>query len=86
MTVGGGLVVHDNARVYVHESTFINNRTNLPTHTETSAGGAIHVGNSILRVSNSHFENNQAGYVGGAIYAIGTWAEPESIPRADVVI
>ena len=39
-----------------------------------------------MRVSNSRFENNQAGYVGGAIYGIGTWADPGSTPRTDMLI
>ena len=30
----------------------------------------------MLRVSNSRFEGNQAGYVGGALYAIGLWPDP----------
>ncbi len=83
---GGGLVIGEQSKVYVHHSTFIGNRTNLPNHSPTSAGGAIHVGNSLLRVSNSRFEGNQAGYVAGGIYAIGTWANPVSTPRSDVII
>jgi predicted outer membrane repeat protein len=83
---GGGLVVGDQSKVYVHHSYFTGNRTNLPNHSPTAAGGAIHVGNSLLRVSNSRFENNQAGYVGGGIYAIGTWASPLSTPQADVIV
>ena len=86
MNYGGGLVVGDQSKVYVHHSTFIGNRTNLPNHSPTSAGGAIHVGNSLLRVSNSRFESNQAGYVGGGIYSVGTWANPVSTPRSDVII
>jgi len=83
---GGGLVVGDQSKVYIHNSQFIGNRTNLPNHSPTSAGGAIHVGNSLLRVSNSRFENNQAGYVGGGIYAIGSWANPVTTPQADVIV
>ena len=83
---GGGLVVGDQSKVYVHHSKFTGNRTNLPNHSPTAAGGGIHVGNSLLRVSNSRFENNQAGYVGGAIYAIGTWANPVTTPQADVLV
>jgi len=83
---GGGLVVSDASKVYIHHSQFIGNRTNLPNHSPTSAGGAIHIGNSLVRVSNSRFENNQAGYVGGGIYSIGTWADPVTTPRADVIV
>ena len=83
---GGGLDVSVQSKVYIHNSQFINNRTNLANHDPASAGGAIHVTNSLLRVSNTRFENNQAGYVGGAIYALGTWLDPVSTPRADVVV
>lgn len=83
---GGGLAVGDGSAATVVNSRFENNRTNLPNHLPTSAGGGIHVGNSTLSVANSHFENNQAGYAGGGIYAIGTWAEPLSTPRATVSV
>ncbi len=86
MANGGGLAINDYAKVYLHASTFRNNRTNVPGHTQTAAGGGIHAGNSLLRVSNSTFENNQAGYVGGGIFAIGTWSEPANQPRMDVII
>ncbi len=72
---GGAISIKSDSVVYVHNSKFISNRTNLPEHRVNSAGGAIHVGDSQLKVSNSRFENNQAGYVGGAIYAIGTYEE-----------
>jgi hypothetical protein len=83
---GGGLAIEDNSKVYIHNSQFIGNRTNLPNHSPTAAGGGIHVGNSTLRVSNTRFEDNQAGYVGGGLYAIGTWADPLTTPRADVIV
>jgi hypothetical protein len=83
---GGGLLVSEGARVYIHAAKFLGNRTNLPGHRNTAAGGGIHVGNSVLRVSNSYFENNQAGYVGGGLYVIGTWQTPYDVPRADVIV
>lgn len=83
---GGALDVQSESRVYIHASRFVGNRTNKTGHRDTSAGGAIHVGNSLLRVSNSRFEANEAGYVGGAIYAIGTWRDPTSTPRADIIV
>jgi hypothetical protein len=83
---GAGLLVSEGARVYIHAAKFLGNRTNLPGHRNTAAGGGIHVGNSVLRVSNSYFENNQAGYVGGGLYVIGTWQAPYDVPRADVIV
>jgi hypothetical protein len=83
---GGGLAIEDNSKVYINYSQFIGNRTNLPNHSPTAAGGGIHVGNSTLRVSNTRFEDNQAGYVGGGLYAIGTWSAPVTTPRSDVIV
>ena len=70
---GGAIAEESGPSLYIHNSSFNNNRTNLPGHPVYAAGGAIHVGNATLRVSNSSFTGNQAGYVGGAIYAIGEW-------------
>src|SRR5437763_3246799 len=61
------------SRVYVRDSRFFGNRTNLPGHSDFNAGGAIHGNGSTIHLSNSRFENNQAGYVGGAIYVIGVY-------------
>jgi len=72
---GGGLAVNTHAKVFIHNSRFTNNRTNLPNHIQTAAGGGIHVVNATLRVSNTRFDNNQAGYVGGAIYSLGVWSD-----------
>jgi hypothetical protein len=83
---GGGLVVGSHSKVYIHQSRFLNNRTNPPGHSSVAAGGAIHVGNSVLRVSNSYFEGNQAGYVGGGIYVIGNWNDATNDPQADVLV
>jgi len=64
------------SRVYVRDCRFFGNRTNVPGHSTFSAGGAIHGNSATIQISNSRFENNQAGYVGGAIYVIGPWATP----------
>ena len=84
---GAGLALEENSTAYIHHSTFMNNRTNMPGHIPSvGRRRGIHNGNSVLRVTNSRFENNQAGYVGGGIYAIGTWTNPVSTPRADVLV
>jgi len=82
---GGGLRL-DLSAAYIHNSKFINNRTNFPYHSPTSSGGAISVINSMLRVSDTRFENNQAGYVAGGIYALGTWTTPPGVPQSEVVV
>lgn len=83
---GGGLSIKNDATVNVIDSDFHNNVTNRPGHSKTAAGGGIHIGNSDVNIFNTHFEGNQAGYVGGAVYAIGEWAEPISTPRTRIVV
>ncbi|MFN8641668.1 MAG: hypothetical protein U0802_08440 [Candidatus Binatia bacterium] len=85
-TNGGGLALGTDSRAVIHRSRFTNNRTNLPNHLATAAGGAIHVVNSSLRLSNTRFTGNQAGYVGGAVYVLGSWQDPVTTPRADAVV
>lgn len=70
---GGGMAVNNSATAYIYYSKFVNNRTNLPHHLAQAAGGGLHIGNSTVRVVNTRFEGNQAGYVGGAMYARGEW-------------
>lgn len=89
---GGGLKVGDDPEdgegtfAFVHRSRFVDNRVNLPGHRNSSAGGGLHVGNAFVEVSNTRFEGNQAGYVGGAIFAIGSWTPPYTQRRAEVWI
>ena len=83
---GAAMALEEFSTAYIHRGTFTNNRTNVANHWPSSGGGAIHVGNSVLRVTNSRFEGNQAGYVGGAIYAIGNWANPVTTPAAHVLV
>ncbi len=83
---GGGIKIGEGAAVLVHDSVFLNNRVNLSGHRSSSAGGAIHVGNGGLSVTGTRFEGNEAGYVGGALYAIGIWQDPVTVPRTAVVV
>ncbi|MEY2564168.1 MAG: hypothetical protein QOH88_2361 [Verrucomicrobiota bacterium] len=75
-----------NSRVFVTDCRFIGNRINFPGHSAFSAGGAIHANGSDLRIAHSRFENNQAGYVGGAIYAYGPWTDPNSVPTMKLTV
>lgn len=90
---GGGLALEDaGSEATIHNSQFISNRTNLPNHAVSSGGGGIHVGNSTaglvkLRVTNTRFEGNEAGYVGGGLFVIGSWQGGNpSIPTAEVIV
>lgn len=82
----GGAVSAVLSTVYIHGGRFEDNRVNLPGHKATSPGGAIYVLDSTVRVFASSFEGNEAGWVGGALYAIGSWAEPVATPSADVLV
>lgn len=53
------------------------------------AGGAVLVRNSTLRVADSLFENNTAGWVGGAIYGYGAFSCTSpycAAPAADLLV
>lgn len=82
----GGLRVSTDSLAVVHSSQFTNNSVSIANHRNTAAGGGIHVGNAALRITNSRLSGNEAGYVGGGLYAIGTWSEPVEVPRTDVVV
>jgi hypothetical protein len=84
--VRGGALEILSAVVTIEGGSFVENRTNLPGHKTTSSGGAIYVLDSTLRVSDVRFERNQAGWVGGAIYAFGKWTEPLEVPKADLTV
>ena len=71
---------------YVHDSIFRRNRTNLPNHRQTSAGGGIYVGNGDLVLTNTRFENNEAGFAGGGVYIIASFVDPVSVPNSEVTV
>ncbi len=83
---GGAILVYEQSQVFVHGSRFVDNHTNVSGHQANAFGGAIAVVDATLRVTQSRFEGNGAGYAGGAIYALGSWSDPVSTPAADVWI
>jgi hypothetical protein len=64
------------SRVFVRDCRFSGNHTNVPGHSSFNAGGAIHGNSSTMQINSSLFENNQAGYVGGALYVIAPFTDP----------
>lgn len=80
----------DPVALWVHDSDFLDNSTAVSGFTGTSAGGAIYVRDADLVVSDSDFQRNLSGWVGGAIYGIGNWASGESCnfsdPTADLLV
>ncbi|MFN7950765.1 MAG: hypothetical protein U0610_03485 [bacterium] len=83
---GGAILAYEGSRVFVHGSQLIDNHTNVAGHQNNAFGGAIAVVDATLRVTQSRFEGNGAGYAGGAIYALGSWTDPVATPAADVLI
>ena len=69
----GGAISVRGATVTLQRGEMVGNRTNLPGHDPLSHGGAIMVVDATLRATGTRFESNEAGWVGGAIYAIGNW-------------
>lgn len=82
---GAGLRI-DQSTGFLHRCVFESNRVNLPNHRDTAAGGGLHVTNATVRVTNTRFDQNQAGYAGGGFYVLGTWSEPLEVPAADAIV
>jgi predicted outer membrane repeat protein len=85
-TSRGGALEIILSTVALEGGSFVENRTNVPGHRTTASGGAVYVLDSTLRVSDVRFERNQAGWIGGAIYAYGTWTDPVTVPKADLTV
>lgn len=82
---GGAIEIIDSA-VAIQGGEITDNRTNLPGHKPHSSGGAVYLLHGTLEVSGALLRNNQAGWVGGAIYAFGVWADPDTTPRSLVQV
>jgi hypothetical protein len=82
---GGAMMIHV-SNVEVLGGAFVDNHVNLPNHDPSSHGGAINVIDGTLRVSDALFQGNQAGWVGGAIFAFGTGTAAPTSPHSSVSI
>lgn len=67
---GGALDGNMGGSIYLYRNTFSNNSVAKPEHLQHASGGAVHLGNVDGYIGNSTFQNNSAGYAGGAIYSI----------------
>jgi hypothetical protein len=83
---GAGLRVGEGSAAYVHRGRFMGNLSNPPGHRDTATGGGLHVTDSVVWVTNSRFEGNQAGYAGGGAYVLGTWHSPYTTPHAELLL
>ncbi|HYU32293.1 MAG TPA: hypothetical protein VEW48_09025 [Thermoanaerobaculia bacterium] len=82
----GGALEINFSTVTIEGGSFVENRTNLPGSKPNSSGGAIYLLDGVLRISDARFEHNQAGFVGGAIYAFGHWTDPVDVPKSDLTV
>ncbi|MCP4654481.1 MAG: hypothetical protein GY856_03570 [bacterium] len=82
---GGGVEVIAST-VSIAHSTLEDNRVNLPGHKRSASGGGIYAHDSQVDVRNTRFENNQAGFSGGAIYTLGSWEDPVTVPTSKIVL
>jgi hypothetical protein len=79
----GGAMVVRNSTVTLLRGELVGNRTNLSGHDPHSFGGAVMVLDGTLRVTGTRFESNEAGWVGGAIYGIGSWGQGANLAISD---
>ena len=64
-------------QLFIHNSIFSNNKTLDTCESFITPGGAINVGDAVLRITNSRFEGNESAGHGAAVWIIGSWNEPE---------
>jgi|GEM_PF-1003746 len=83
---GGAIAMTTACRTFFRDCTFMSNRCNVANHAQTAAGGAIFNSDSSIRADNCRFEDNQAGYVAGAIYCGGHWKNPLTTPTAELIV
>jgi hypothetical protein len=74
---GGGAITALDSRLYINNCRFTTNRCDLPGHGPNAPGGGVYSYNSQLEIANSVFEDNHAGYVGGAVYDAAPWTTTE---------
>jgi hypothetical protein len=84
--IAGGAMVVDLSNVEVLGGSFVDNRVNLSPYDPSSHGGAINSIDGTLYVADALFQANQAGWVGGAIFALGTPTGTPTTPHALVSI
>ncbi|MGH9362519.1 MAG: hypothetical protein ACRD2T_11435 [Thermoanaerobaculia bacterium] len=80
----GGAVEAVGSTLTMTGGRFVGNRSNLPGHLANAAGGAVYLLDSTATFTDVLFSGNEAAWVGGALYAFGTWTEPVAVPRTAV--
>lgn len=76
---GGGALSGLDSRIYVTNCRFTGNRCDGPGHSPNAPGGGIYTYNCQVEIASSVFEDNHAGYVGGAVYGAAPWDTTEKL-------
>lgn len=76
---GGGAISGLDSRIYVTNCRFTGNRCDMPGHSPNAPGGGIYTYNCQVEIADSVFEDNHAGYVGGAVYGAAPWDTTEKL-------
>jgi hypothetical protein len=84
--IAGGAMMVNASSVEVQGGSFVGNSVNLPNSDPSSHGGAISVIDGTLLVSDALFQGNQAGFVGGAIIAFGSFNATPAVPASYVSV
>jgi hypothetical protein len=82
----GGAVDVTFSSASFRRAELLDNRLNRPGDDAGSIGGAVYVLDSDVSIEQSRFAGNQASWVGGALYAFGTFGEPGNAPATRVTI
>jgi predicted outer membrane repeat protein len=80
----GGAVEVVDSTLAMTSGQFVGNRSNLPGHAANAVGGAVFLQNATAAFTDVLFSANEAAWVGGALYAFGTWTDPVAVPRTAV--
>ena len=80
----GGAVEALDSTLVATGGRFVANRSNLPGHNANATGGAVYLLNSTANFTDVLFSGNEAAWVGGALYAFGTWNASLAVPRTAV--
>ena len=81
----GAIAVLD-SRLSVARTRFSDNHVDVAGHTRNAPGGAIYVLGGVVTIYDSLFENNGAGYVGGALYVFGKATATPGLPTSEVLV
>ncbi len=80
--IQGGAMMVQASSVQVLGGSFVANHVNLADGIPSSHGGAVSVLDGTFLVSDALFQGNQAGWVGGAIYAFGDFTATPATPSS----